>query len=213
MSDRTGLFSYRSLDQAFRELSIELAQHDLHAHIYVVGGAAMIMAYDFQRRTMDVDGLVTGESQSVLALADQMGDRHGWTKGWLNEKVRLALPEKEDDRAVVVYEDRHLVITAASPKHLLAMKVRAAREKDFDDIRFLARHLDLGSIREVWDIHDEVFGANWPVQVKFEMANVVLGERPDDRSMEGDDRYAYGFEVERKLHGPTRLESGSIFSV
>jgi len=36
-------------------------------------------------------------------------------------------------------------VTAASPEHLLAMKVLAARRRDAEDISFLVKHLQLAT--------------------------------------------------------------------
>jgi hypothetical protein len=48
-------------------------------------------------------------------------------------------------------------VSAASPEHLLAMKVLAARRRDVDDIRFLANHLGLTTVKDVLTLCAEVF--------------------------------------------------------
>ena len=48
-------------------------------------------------------------------------------------------------------------MTAASAEHMLAMKVRAGRIKDYDDIVFLVGRLRIRTAKEVFDQHDEVF--------------------------------------------------------
>ena len=60
---------------------------------------------------------------------------------WLYEQAVLAIPKKPDHRARPVYGDANLVVTSASAVHLLAMKVRAGRIKDMDDITFPCRAL------------------------------------------------------------------------
>ncbi len=46
---------------------------------------------------------------------------------------------------------------AASPEHLLAMKVLAARRRDADDIRHLVRHLGLSTVKDVLALCADVF--------------------------------------------------------
>jgi hypothetical protein len=48
-------------------------------------------------------------------------------------------------------------VSAASPEHLLAMKVLAARRRDADDIRFLVQRLNLTMVEEVLALCAEVF--------------------------------------------------------
>jgi hypothetical protein len=48
-------------------------------------------------------------------------------------------------------------VAAASPEHLLAMKVLAARRRDIDDIQMLVRHLGHSSVDEVVAVCGRVF--------------------------------------------------------
>jgi len=50
-----------------------------------------------------------------------------------------------------------LRVAAASPEHLLAMKVLAGRRRDSDDIRFLIQRLGLTSLDQVLAICADVF--------------------------------------------------------
>jgi hypothetical protein len=50
-----------------------------------------------------------------------------------------------------------LRVSAASPEHLLAMKVLAARRRDPDDIRFLVKHLNMATADDVLALCVEVF--------------------------------------------------------
>jgi hypothetical protein len=48
-------------------------------------------------------------------------------------------------------------VSAASPEHLLAMKVLAGRRRDADDVKVLVRHLELTSVAQVLALCAEVF--------------------------------------------------------
>ena len=186
-------FSKATLRAAFRELSRELWRARVRGHVYVIGGAAMALGFDDRRQTMDVDALITVGHGPVTDAVRRIGRRRGWPETWLNEEAVSAMPRGRDGRARTVYGDRHLVVTAASAEHLLAMKVRAARPKDQDDIAFLARHLGLSSAREVFDLHDEVFPGDRPRERSYASARKILRQLwPRDRSMDRDDRYGYG---------------------
>jgi hypothetical protein len=56
-----------------------------------------------------------------------------------------------------VFDHPGLRVSAASPEHLLAMKVLAARRRDADDISYLVKHLDLSSSAEVLAVCGRVF--------------------------------------------------------
>ncbi len=73
------------------------------------------------------------------------------------------------------------------------MKVRAGRPKDYEDILFLAKTLGFRSAREVFELHDEVFPQAPPKEDSFKNVCEILQKTwPDDCSLEGTNRYAYG---------------------
>ncbi len=117
----------------------------------------MSVAFDNSRFTMNIDGRILAGHGPVTDAVRGIACRHDWPETWLNEEAVSAIPRARDFKARTVYGGANLMVTAASAEHLLAMKVRAARGKDLDDIRRLVRHLDLGSVKDVFDIHDQVF--------------------------------------------------------
>jgi hypothetical protein len=75
-----------------------------------------------------------------------------------------------------------LRVSAASPEHLLAMKVLAARRRDAGDIRFLVRHLQIDSVDGVLALCAEVF----PDEPVPDRARLVLEDVfPADPEAEG----------------------------
>lgn len=198
-------FSADSLEDAFGELSRELQRRNVRAHIYVIGGAAMALGFDDRRQTMDVDALIKKGHGPVVEAVRRIGRRRGWPDTWLNEHAASAIPRGKDRRARTAYGDRNLVVTAASAEHLLAMKVRAARAKDREDIAFLAERLGLSSGREVLDLHDEAFPRDPPKRRNLERARRILSDLwPQDRSLDRDDRYGYGLEHGRHSNDRSR---------
>ncbi|HVQ94099.1 MAG TPA: hypothetical protein VMU51_23875 [Mycobacteriales bacterium] len=58
-----------------------------------------------------------------------------------------------------MFDHPGLRVTAASPEHMLAMKVLAGRPRDAGDLRFLVERLRLVSAAEVFALCAEVFPA------------------------------------------------------
>jgi hypothetical protein len=87
------------------------------------------------------------------AVADELG-LPAW---WLNEQASVYVARGGDPAAPRVFDHPGLRVSAASPEHLLAMKVLAARRRDAEDIRFLVEHLRLASADDVLALCADVF--------------------------------------------------------
>ncbi len=147
----------KQIQDAFEELSNELRSQRIKEHLYIVGGAAIAMAFRDSRHTFDIDALMLEGHGPVFDASRRIARRNGWPERWLNEAAVAAIPLEPDRRARTVYASSNLVVSAASPQHLLAMKVRASRQKDVDDILLLVSLLKLKTVEELLAIHDEVF--------------------------------------------------------
>ncbi|MDO5066458.1 MAG: DUF6036 family nucleotidyltransferase [Propionibacteriaceae bacterium] len=75
----------------FQELSRCLAATGATAQLFVVGGAAMALAYDQSRLTRDVDALFV-PSAEVRQAAEKVATMHGLEPDWLNDAVKGFLP-------------------------------------------------------------------------------------------------------------------------
>ncbi len=139
----------------FDELSQELAHRGIRAEVFLVGGAAMALAYDSRRATRDVDA-VFQPKEEVYAAAVAVAARHDLPDDWLNDGVKGFLPGN-DPRARPVYESEALRVDVASPQYLLAMKLLAARESDVDDIVVLYRLCGFTSAAEGLDLVESVY--------------------------------------------------------
>jgi hypothetical protein len=129
-------FGRTELLDAFELLDDELGAMGVEADLFVVGGAAMTVAYDARRATTDVDAIFV-PSMEVRAAALKVAEELGLEEDWLYDGVKGFLPG-EDVEQVGVYEGKNLHVAAASPKFLLAMKLMASRtERDSDDIKIL----------------------------------------------------------------------------
>ena len=57
MTEADPLLDRAAIQDAFRRLSERLARRGVVADIYVIGGAAMTLAYDARRSTRDIDAV------------------------------------------------------------------------------------------------------------------------------------------------------------
>src|SRR5687767_13862070 len=85
--DDTPLVRREEILRALTALGEELASRDLRADLYVVGGAAMALAYDERRATRDVDAVFAPKAE-VYAAAARVAERLDLPEGWLNDAVK-----------------------------------------------------------------------------------------------------------------------------
>lgn len=134
-----------------------LHERGLQGEMYVVGGAAMALAFDARRSTRDIDA-VFEPKMAIYEEAAEMARELSLPPGWLNDAVKGFLGP-EDVEAAPVLEVPGLRCLAASPKMLLAMKVLAHRVgEDEGDVRLLAELLKLSTADEVLRVVSSVFG-------------------------------------------------------
>jgi Nucleotidyltransferase of unknown function (DUF6036) len=131
------LLGRAEIERAFTALGERLARRGVVADVFVVGGAAMALAYDAARVTRDVDAVFKPHG-IVLEEARNVADDLGLPYWWLNEQASVYISGKEDASKRRVFDHPGLRVMAASPAHVFAMKARAARTRDIDDLRLLA---------------------------------------------------------------------------
>jgi hypothetical protein len=133
--------------------------------LYMVGGAAIAMAFDQRRSTRDIDA-VFEPKMIIYEAAAEIADELGLPVGWLNDAVKgFLVPDPE---ASPVLDVPGLRCLAASPRILLALKVLAHRVgEDDDDVLLLAGELGLSRADEVLAIAEEVFGDRLDAAARF----------------------------------------------
>jgi hypothetical protein len=116
----------------------------------------MALAYDARRATRDIDAVFQPHGV-VLEEARAVAEELGLPPWWLNEQASAYVAPGGDPAAPRVFDHPGLRVSAASPEHLLAMKVLAARRRDIEDISYLVKHLGLSSTAEVLEVCAAVF--------------------------------------------------------
>lgn len=134
-----------------QELSDRLDARGVQAQLFVVGGAAMALAYDQDRLTRDVDALFV-PAPIVRQIAEEISAAHGFEPDWLNDAAKGFLPG-DDARPVTVFESESLLVQVPSPEYLLAMKLHASRdERDLDDAATLFNRLGYTTAQQCIDL-------------------------------------------------------------
>jgi hypothetical protein len=151
---------------ALTDLASELQRRNISAEMYVVGGAAIALAFDERRATRDVDAVFEPKSAVYEAAAVVAAERN-LPAGWLNDAVKGFLAGEDPDAAPVL-DLPGLRCLAASPRILLALKVLAHRVgEDEEDVRLLAAELGLRSAEEVLAVAEETFGDRLDPAARF----------------------------------------------
>ncbi len=139
-----------------RELGARLERRGVRATVYVVGGAAMAIAFDTRRLTRDIDAIYS-PAQTVSEVASEIAAERHLPADWLNQSARAFVPTPHDPGDGI--ELPGLSLTTASPQHLLAMKLAAGRYgRDLDDLVVLFRQLGIRSPDEAVEIARTVYG-------------------------------------------------------
>ncbi|MEO7556086.1 MAG: hypothetical protein ABIV94_05725 [Acidimicrobiales bacterium] len=183
---KADLFDTATAHALLTELAERLAARRVPSRIYVVGGAAMALAYydEGERRlTNDIDAslapaaLITDEAVAIAA-------EHGLRPGWLNAKAVGFLPAHGRQEGVTIITRDHVRVEVAPPKLLLAMKLRAARlGRDDDDIAVLLRRCDIRSIDEARSLLHDCYDGEEPFTDKANM--IVQAALAEYRVMSG----------------------------
>ncbi len=137
------------------------------ADLYVVGGAAMALAYDDRRATRDIDAAFVPKSL-VYEAAGRVAEARRLPVGWLNDAVKGFLLGP-DPFPTEILDLPGLRVEVASPQVVLVMKCLAHRiGEDDDDVLLLARRLGLATPGEVLDLVEQMAGTRlMTAQVQF----------------------------------------------
>jgi Nucleotidyltransferase of unknown function (DUF6036) len=160
---------------ALTALAAELDCRGVSAEMYIVGGAAIALAFDERRATRDIDAVFEPKGivyEAAAAVAEQLG----LPGGWLNDAVKGFL-EGEDPAAAPVLDLPGLRCLAASPQTLLALKVLAHRVgEDEDDVRLLADELGLADADQILAVAERAYGDRLDPAARFFVEQIFVAE-------------------------------------
>lgn len=115
----------------------------------------MCLVYDARPSTKDVDAIFQ-PAKIMREIAKEIANEYDLVDDWLNDGVKGFLVEHP--RAVFLNLS-HLIVMAADPEYILAMKSISARidGTDSKDIEFLINELKITTIEEVFKIVDKYY--------------------------------------------------------
>ncbi len=140
---------------ALTALGARLERSGITADLYMVGGAAIAMAYDERRSTRDIDAVFVPKAE-VYRAAASVGEELDLPEGWLNDGVKgfLLGPDPFDTQT---FDVPGLRCEIASAEMVLVLKCLAHRiGEDDDDVRLLAANAGLGSADDVLTLVERV---------------------------------------------------------
>ncbi|AFA75564.1 hypothetical protein GPOL_c45630 [Gordonia polyisoprenivorans VH2] len=131
--------------ELLRALDSELQARGKAGVLFIVGGAAMALAYNADRATEDVDGTFEPRDVVLQAAASVAAREGDLDPNWLSDGVAQLMPPLPDDHPRSEQIGPALVISIASPEYVLAMKAMVTRKSqgDIDDAVALCHLLSI----------------------------------------------------------------------
>lgn len=154
-------FSRAKILGALGALGDELTRQSVRGEIFIVGGAAMALAYSTRRVTKDIDAVFEPKA-AIYTAAAKVAEELGLPEDWLNDAVKGFMPGP-DEHPRPVPNVRGIEVTTASPRYLLAMKLMAMRfGEDDEDIEILLRECGLHSAEQALEVVRQMYPLQEP---------------------------------------------------
>lgn len=144
------LINEDQIKQALQRLGELAVENGENIELIVVGGAAMVLAYQARLATHDVDVaiLAPGEAKKVRKMAATIADEQQLPEDWLNDGAKGYLVGLSQGK--ILFSAPGIVVKRPSVAQLLAMKLSAWRDDvDIADAKRLLGELE-GSSDEIW---------------------------------------------------------------
>jgi hypothetical protein len=175
------------LDRATILGALERLAHHLHergveGELCLLGGTAMMLAFEARPSTKDVDAIFQ-PTALIRELAQAVGRELDLPDDWLNDAAKGFLSLRHDVGTRDLPQFPGLRIVAPTAAYLLAMKCMASRiavdaggADDVADIRFLLRHLGVVDVHEALDIVARYYPAERvPPRTQFLLEELLHG--------------------------------------
>jgi hypothetical protein len=153
---------------------------DPEAEIIVVGGASMIMNYNFRDSTTDIDSIIRASS-SMKDIINKVGDENGLPMGWLNDDFRNTASYSPKLIEYSHFYKRFcncLNVRTVSDEYILAMKVKSSRiyKHDLSDIigiikehQEMNRGLNLNLVNEAYQ---KLYNEEVPTEIEDKLRSI-----------------------------------------
>ena len=131
------LFTKDNIDNLLFQLAKEykrINRKNTPAEIVIIGGAAIVSKYGFRASTTDIDSLIFASSSMEDAI-NNVGDKNGLAKGWINEEFRKTSSYTEKIRQYSKHYKLFaniLEVRMLPPEYDVAMKLASLRPYKYD---------------------------------------------------------------------------------
>jgi len=166
---------------AFNNLSVELGMEGVTGELNVIGGTAMVLAFDARNATKDVDA-VFAPSDAVRSAAAKVAGQLNLPGDWLNDGAKGFLSPAGDFVELAALDFPNLRVLAPTAEYMLAMKVLASRvgaapaHGDARDIAFLIRLLNLEDSAQVMSIVSRYYDPSRILPRSYYLVDEIMEE-------------------------------------
>lgn len=163
--------------QALKRLAQHLRPEGPPFELLLFGGAALVLLYDARESTKDVDALAVGPAgqRVVFEAARSVAEEMGLPVDWLNDAAKGYL--RGIAPGDLVLQSETLLVRAAAPQQLLAMKLSAWRDDvDINDARLLLSKL-AGAKESVWALVEPFIVPGRELKAQYAFADLWEAER------------------------------------
>lgn len=128
-----GRITKDNIDQFFHDLSKEIRKEfgkNIQLELIVVGGASVLLNYNFRESTQDIDALVY-PPMSIRDAINRVGDKYGLENGWINSDFKHTRSYSTKLRQYSQHYKKYnhiLSVWTVGSEYLVAMKLASLRE-------------------------------------------------------------------------------------
>jgi predicted nucleotidyltransferase len=142
--------------------------------LVIIGGAAMILHYQAQRATRDVDALILrGDLNEFRAAVKSVANENHLSDDWLNDAVKgftdILPPDFYHRLVPLSLNFQQLQVYALGLPEQTAMKIVALREQDLEDLELLLTRLTETDKKILVQImlHVSRFRPDWAQKIQY----------------------------------------------
>lgn len=160
------------------EVNAELPEGST-AEVAAIGGAVLALRWA-DRLSEDLDVVSDSMSPALRAAAAAVADRHGLMSDWINDAAKISTPNL-DPELVVLYRGDRLTVYGAGSRYLLATKLFAARDDDFDDAVRLAQETGITDAEGMLELLSAAY-PDWVLTPRNEYIVHLVAEAAQQRA-------------------------------
>jgi hypothetical protein len=135
------------IQKYLRLLGEELQKQQVTGEILLAGGAVMLLKVQNREVTKDIDAYFPpGQANVIREAAKVVAEREGLPEYWINEGVKGFFYTQPPAEQWAEYPGLRVYTTSLD--YLFAMKLVAGRPQDIDDVKALAKELNLSNAQE-----------------------------------------------------------------